>query len=265
MLLEISNLKIHFRAPGGPIRAVDGVTLDVGEEEIVGLVGESGSGKSVTALSILRLLPEPPAEIVSGRILFEGVELLTLSEKEMRAIRGDRISMIFQEPVAALNPVLTIGDQIAEGIELHRQVSRGEAIREAVEWLSRVEIPSAERRVKDYPHQLSGGMCQRVMIAMALATRPRLLIADEPTTALDVTIQAQILDLLLRLKEEMKMSILLITHNLGIVAEMAHRVAVMQSGRIVECQPTRALFDSPRHPYTVELLRLIPGRAEVGG
>jgi len=261
-LLRVENLQTHFHTRDGVVRAVDGVSFDVLPGETLAIVGESGCGKSVTAMSILRLLPMPPARIVDGRIEFEGHNLLELPEPEMRRIRGNAIAMIFQEPMTSLNPVLTIGRQIAEALVLHRGMSEAEAMTRAVEMLSKVHIPEAARRVKQYPHELSGGMRQRVMIAMALACGPRLLIADEPTTALDVTIQAQILELMRELRESIGRSvgasIILITHDLGVVAEMAHRVVVMYAGRKVEEAPVEELFARPRHPYTRGLLGSMP-------
>jgi peptide/nickel transport system ATP-binding protein len=240
------------------VRAVVGVSLQVGEGETLAVVGESGCGKSVTSLSILRLIASPPGRIVSGAIRFEGRDLLALSEDEMRAIRGNEISMIFQEPMTSLNPVLTIGRQIGEALRLHQGLDGRAARRRAVEMLRLVHIPEAERRIGQYPHELSGGMRQRVMIAMALACNPKLLIADEPTTALDVTIQAQILDLMRELKSKTGAAIVLITHDLGVVAEMAQRVVVMYAGRKVEEAPVRELFRRPRHPYTAGLLASVP-------
>lgn len=257
-LLRVDGLKTHFHTRDGVVRAVDGVSFDVHAGETLAIVGESGCGKSVTAMSILRLLPMPPARIAAGRIEFEGRNLLDLSEADMRAVRGNLISMIFQEPMTSLNPVLTIGHQVAEALVLHRGLSRREAMARAVDMLRKVQIPEAQRRVKQYPHELSGGMRQRVMIAMALACGPRLLIADEPTTALDVTIQAQILQLMRQLGLETGASIILITHDLGVVAEMADRVVVMYAGRKVEEAPVGALFSNPRHPYTVGLLGSMP-------
>jgi peptide/nickel transport system ATP-binding protein len=257
-LLEVEELKTYFFTRDGVVRAVDGVSFSVERGETLAIVGESGCGKSVTSLSILRLIASPPGRTVAGRVVFEGRDLLELSEPEMRKIRGDAISMIFQEPMTSLNPVLTIGDQIAEVLMLHRGLSDEEATRRAVEMLRLVRIPEPERRVAQYPHQLSGGMRQRVMIAMALACEPRLLIADEPTTALDVTIQAQILDLMRELKERTGAAIVLITHDLGVVAEMAQRVVVMYAGRKVEEATVTALFARPRHPYTRGLLDSIP-------
>jgi peptide/nickel transport system ATP-binding protein len=257
-LLQVEELKTHFFTRDGVVRAVDGVSFAVARGETLAIVGESGCGKSVTSLSILRLIASPPGRTVGGRVLFEGRDLLKLSEPEMRKVRGDAISMIFQEPMTSLNPVLTIGHQIAEVLVLHRGLARDEAALRSVEMLRLVRMPEAERRVAQYPHQLSGGMRQRVMIAMALACEPRLLIADEPTTALDVTIQAQILDLMRELKARTGAAIMLITHDLGVVAEMAQRVVVMYAGRKVEEAPVAALFGRPRHPYTRGLLDSIP-------
>jgi oligopeptide/dipeptide ABC transporter ATP-binding protein len=239
------------------------VSFHLDEGETLGLVGESGCGKSVTALSLLRL-PPPPGRIVAGRILYKGVDLAGLPEREMRRYRGRELALVFQEPMSALNPVFTVGYQIAEGLIVHGMMRRKEALREAVRLMESVRIPDAARRARDYPHQLSGGMRQRVMIAMGLACRPSVLIADEPTTALDVTIQAEILDLLRRLKEEYRLSLLLITHNLGVIAETADRIAIMYAGRIVEEAPVRELFSAPRHPYTAGLLRSIPRLGEGG-
>ncbi len=256
-LFEVRDLRVSFFTPRGEVRAVDGVSFTIDEGETFGLVGESGCGKSVTALSLLRLL-DGNGRIVGGDIVFAGRRLLALSEEEMRSLRGDQIAMVFQEPMTSLNPVFTVGYQIGEVLEVHRGMSRKQARAEAIELLRLVEIPEPERRVDAYPHQLSGGMRQRVMIAMALACRPRLLIADEPTTALDVTIQAQILDLLAHLQEQFGMAVLFVTHDLGIVAERARRVAVMYAGRIVEEAETATLFRNPLHPYTRGLLRSIP-------
>jgi oligopeptide/dipeptide ABC transporter ATP-binding protein len=257
-LLAVEDLRTHFFTDDGVVRAVDGVSFEVRAGETLALVGESGSGKSVTALSILRLVPEPPGKIVSGRLRFQGRDLLALAPDGMRRVRGKEISMIFQEPMTSLNPVFTCGEQIAEALRLHERASRREARARAVELLRLVGIPTPEQRAGEYPHQLSGGMRQRVMIAMALACRPSLLIADEPTTALDVTIQAQILDLLGRLQEELGMAVLLITHDLGVVAETAGRVAVMYAGQIVEYGDARATLRRPRHPYTAGLLASLP-------
>ncbi len=256
-LLEVRNLKTYFATRKGEVRSVDDVSFTVQLGETLSLVGESGCGKSVTALSIMRLLSSP-GRIVGGEVLFEGRNLLKLSEKEMRAISGDDIAMIFQDPMTSLNPVLTVGEQIAEAIRLHRKVSKREAWSQAIEGMRDVAIPSPETRAKSYPHEMSGGMRQRVMIAMALACDPKLLIADEPTTALDVTIQAQILDLLKELREKRNLALLLITHDLGVVAETADRVAVMYAGKIVEEASVAELFSRPRHPYTEGLLRAVP-------
>ncbi len=256
-LLQVRDLKTHFHTLDGTARAVDGVSFEVGEGETLGLVGESGCGKSVSALSILRLV-DPPGRIESGEVLLQGRNLLALSRKEIRAVRGGRISMIFQEPMTSLNPVFSVGDQIIEAVRLHQKKDRAAARAAAVDMLRRVGIPSPERRVDEFPHQLSGGMKQRVMIAMALVCRPALLIADEPTTALDVTIQADILDLLQDLQAELGMAIILITHNLGIVAGMARRVAVMYAGKVVESAATEALFAEPLHPYTLSLFKAVP-------
>ena len=256
-LLEIDNLQTHFRTPDGINRAVDGLSLTIQAGQTLALVGESGCGKSVTAMSVLRLIPEPPGR-TAGRIAFDGRDLLTLTRAEMRHIRGNDISMIFQEPMTSLNPVLTVGRQIREPLRLHQGQDRAGAEKRAVEMLTLVGIPEPERRVEAYPHQLSGGMRQRVMIAMALACNPKLLIADEPTTALDVTVQAQILDLMRDLKRRVGAAIMLITHDLGVVAEVAEHVVVMYAGRKVEEAPARQLFGSPRHPYTQGLLGAVP-------
>ena len=257
-LLEVEGLKTHFFTRDGVVRAVDGVSFTIQPGETLALVGESGCGKSVTSLSILRLIASPPGRTVAGAIRFDGRDLLALSEPDMRKVRGNEISMIFQEPMTSLNPVLTVGRQIAEALVLHRGLARGEALERAIEMLRLVNIPEPARRVTEYPHQMSGGMRQRVMIAMALACDPKLLIADEPTTALDVTIQAQILDLMRGLKEKTGAAILLITHDLGVVAEMAQRVVVMYAGRKVEEAAVNDLFDRPRHPYTRGLMSSIP-------
>jgi peptide/nickel transport system ATP-binding protein len=256
-LLVVENLQTHFRTPDGINRAVDGVSFQVNAGETVAIVGESGCGKSVTSMSILRLIPEPPGKI-AGSIRFQGRDLLTLSEPEMRAIRGNEISMIFQEPMTSLNPVLNIGRQIGETLRLHQGLSARDAEAKAVEMLKLVGIPEPGRRVREYPHQLSGGMRQRVMIAIALACNPKLLIADEPTTALDVTIQAQILELMRGLKNTVGAAIVLITHDLGVVAEVAERVVVMYAGKKVEEAPVVELFNTPRHPYTQGLLGSMP-------
>ncbi|WP_144380608.1 ABC transporter ATP-binding protein [Thermotoga caldifontis] len=257
-LLRVEDLTVKFFTSDGIVHAVDGVSFSVGTEEVLGMVGESGCGKSVTSLAIMRLLPVPPARIVSGKVFFDGKNLLELPEAEMRRIRGNAISMIFQEPMTSLNPVITVGKQIAEAITAHQNVSSEEAKKKAIELLRLVGIPNPEKRYNDYPHQMSGGMRQRAMIAMALACNPRLLIADEPTTALDVTVQAQILDLIAQLKKTFGMSVLLITHDLGVIAEMCDRVIVMYAGQIVEEAPCVDLFESPLHPYTEGLLRSIP-------
>ena len=259
-LLAVDHLTTVFDTARGPVAAVDDVSFEIGAGETLGLVGESGSGKSVTALSILRLV-QPPGRIAGGRIVFKGRDLLTLDERRMREVRGAEISLIFQEPITALNPVFTVGDQVAETLIVHGRASRRDARAQTIEMLDAVRIPDARSRMSDYPHQLSGGLRQRVLIAMALACRPALVLADEPTTALDVTIQAQILDLLRDLKKAFQVSLLLITHDLGIVAETADRVAVMYAGRIVETGPVRAIFRSPQHPYTRGLLASIPGGA----
>jgi oligopeptide/dipeptide ABC transporter ATP-binding protein len=258
IVLEINNLQTHFFTAGGVVRAVDGVSYIVRSGETLGVVGESGCGKSVTALSILRLVADPPGRIVGGTIRFEGSNLLELPENEMEGIRGNDISMIFQEPMTSLNPLMTVGRQIAEAIALHRGLSRRDAMDQAVEMLRRVHIPEPERRAHAYPHQLSGGMRQRVMIAMAVSCNPKLLIADEPTTALDVTIQAQILELMRELQETLGTAIVLITHDMGVVAENADRVAVMYAGRKVEEASAKDLFECPGHPYTKGLLGSIP-------
>lgn len=258
-LLSVENLVTQFRTERGTINAVDGISFTVGKGQTVGLVGESGCGKSVTSLSCLRLIQSPPGFIEKGsRIVFEGQNLVDLEEAEMRKIRGNKISMIFQEPMTSLNPVYTIGNQIGEVFRIHQGMSRKDAQDRAIEMLRLVKIPAPEKRVHEYPHQLSGGMRQRVMIAMALACRPQLLIADEPTTALDVTIQAQILDLMAQLQDELNMAILLITHDLGVVAEVCDYVIVMYAGRIIEQGPVAEIFDAPKHPYTAGLLRSIP-------
>jgi len=262
--LEIKDLRTHFFTREGVVKAVDGVSYYLDQGETLGLVGESGCGKSVSALSIMRLIPDPPGRIVGGSIMFENKDLTAMPEKELRKIRGNAISMIFQDPMTSLNPVLRIGEQMTESIELHLKLDRKAAVERAVELVDAVGIPDGRHRLRDYPHQFSGGMRQRIMIAMALSCNPRLLIADEPTTALDVTIQAQILDLLRRLQAKIGMSILLITHDLGVVAGTAKRVAVMYAGKIVEQAPTKELFAHPRHPYTLALLHSIPrldGRA----
>ena len=256
-LLEVENLATHFPTRAGLVRAVDGVSFHLDRGELLGLVGESGCGKSITALSIMRLIA-PPGKIVAGEILLEGRNLLQVSNSEMRAVRGNDIAMIFQDPMTSLNPVFTVGEQIAEALRLHRNLSRREARQGAIEAMHEVSMPDPALRASDYPHQLSGGMRQRVMIAMALACDPKVLIADEPTTALDVTIQAQILELLSGLRKTRELAVLLITHDLGVVAEVAERVAVMYTGRIVEQSPVDELFARPKHPYTEGLLRSVP-------
>jgi len=262
-LLDIQGLTTHFFTRSGVINAVDNLSLAVQKGSVLGLVGESGCGKTVTALSILNLVPYP-GKIITGKILFEGKDLLGLSAEEMRSIRGARISMIFQEPMTALNPVFTVGDQIAEVLTAHRDVTRKEALKSAADLLQSVGIPSPEKRVNEYPHQLSGGMRQRVMIAMAIACKPALILADEPTTALDVTIQAHILELLGTIQQEMGMAMVLVTHDLGLIAERAHEVAVMYAGRIVEQAGTKELFANPQHPYTRGLMASIPQPGEEG-
>jgi peptide/nickel transport system ATP-binding protein len=257
-LLEIKGLKTHFFTEEGVIRAVDGIDLYIDKGETLGVVGESGCGKTVTALSIMRLIAIPPGKIVEGQVLYEGRDLVSLPPAQMRKIRGKEISMVFQEPMTSLNPVFTIGEQIAEAIRLHEGLGRRAAMDKTVEMLKIVHIPNPERRVKEYPHQLSGGMRQRVMIAMALSCNPKLLIADEPTTALDVTIQAQILELLNELKAKLGMAVLLITHDMGVIAETAQRVMVMYAGKVVEEAAVKELFKEPLHPYTQGLLRSIP-------
>jgi len=263
-LLRIEELKTYFHTDDGTAKAVDGVSYVIRPGETLGVVGESGSGKSVTALSILQLLPMPPGKFEGGRILFRGEDLLSAGEPRLREIRGNEIAMIFQEPMTALNPVFTVGNQIAETVRLHQGLDPEAARERSIEMLRRVGIPAPEKRVDEYPHQLSGGMRQRVMIAMAMACDPALLIADEPTTALDVTIQAQILDLIKELQEEAGMSVLLITHDLGVVAETAHHVAVMYAGRVVEYASADEIFDRPRHPYTIGLMRSLPDLAVAG-
>jgi peptide/nickel transport system ATP-binding protein len=257
-LLAIEGLKTHFRTDDGMIHAVDGVDLSIERGETLGVVGESGCGKTVTAMTVMKLVAMPPGKIVAGRILWQGRDLVPLGPDEMRSIRAKEIAIVFQEPMTSLNPVYTIGEQIAEVIRLHEGVGQRAALAKTIEMLKLVHIPNAERRVSDYPHQFSGGMRQRVMIAMALSCRPKLLIADEPTTALDVTIQAQILDLLGELKERFGMAVMLITHAMGVIAETAQRVAVMYAGKVVEEAPVAQLFASPLHPYTQGLIRSIP-------
>jgi peptide/nickel transport system ATP-binding protein len=257
-LLEVRGLRTTFRGERGEVRAVDGIDLRVERGRTLGIVGESGCGKSVTALSIMGLVPQPPGCIAAGEVLFEGEDLLKAPPQRLRDLRGDQLAMIFQEPMTSLNPAFPVGDQIAEALLRHRDIGKEEAKNAAIEMLRRVRISSPERRAKDYPHQLSGGMRQRVMIAMALACNPKLLIADEPTTALDVTIQAQILELMRALREELGTAIILITHDLGVIAELADEVAVMYAGRIIERCAAGRLFAEPQHPYTVGLLGSIP-------
>ncbi|MGA8756321.1 MAG: ABC transporter ATP-binding protein [Stellaceae bacterium] len=264
-VLEIEGLRTYLFTRSGVVKGVDDVSFSLHRSETLAVVGESGCGKSMTALSIMRLVPDPPGRIVEGRILLEGKDLVPLAENEMRDIRGNRISMIFQEPMTSLNPVLTIGSQIGEAVRLHQDLSKSAAADKAIEMLRLVKIPEAAQRSREYPHQLSGGMRQRAMIAMALACNPRVLIADEPTTALDVTIQAQILDLILELQSDLGTAVILITHNLGVVAETAQRVIVMYAGRKVEEADVEALFEEPLHPYTHGLLASIPRLAVMGG
>jgi len=262
-LLSVEGLQTHFETGEGVLRAVDGVSFSIERGEVLGLVGESGCGKSVTSLSIMRLVP-PPGRVAAGRVLFEGEDLLAKDAEAMRRVRGARIAMVFQEPMTSLNPVFSIGDQIASAILAHSSAGRREAWTRTVEMLDLVQIPSPRQRARDFPHQLSGGLRQRAMIAMALGSGPALLIADEPTTALDVTIQAQILDLLRRLQAERGMAVLLITHDLGVVAELCHRVAVIYGGRIVEMAPVTSLFAHPLHPYTRGLLQCLPHPSRFG-
>lgn len=256
--LEIKDLTVSFSSEGRKVEVVSGVSLSIPQGRIVGVVGESGCGKTVTALSIMRLIPEPPGRIDSGEILFDGANLLEYGDREMRSLRGNRISMIFQEPISSLNPVFTVGDQIGEALRTHLKITKSEEKKRVIELLRLVGIPAPEKRVKNYPHELSGGMSQRVMIAMALACSPEVLIADEPTTALDVTIQAGILELIDDLRIRMGMAVLLITHDLGIIAEVADTVYVMYAGKVVENAVTREIFKNPKHPYTVGLLNSIP-------
>lgn len=257
-LLEVRNLETRFYTQDGVVHAVNGVSFHVDEGETLGIVGESGSGKSVTVLSIMRLIPSPPGKITNGEVIFEGRDLLKIDEEEMREVRGNRIAMIFQDPMTSLNPVLTIEKQITEALELHLGMNHQQARRRAIELLEMVGIPAAAQRIDDYPHQFSGGMRQRVMIAMGLACNPRLLIADEPTTALDVTIQAQIVELVKRLRDEIGMAIIWITHDLSLLAGLADRIIVMYAGQIVESAPTAEIYRNPRHPYTIGLLQSIP-------
>lgn len=263
-LLSVRDLKTYFYTDEGTVRAVDGVSFDVDRGESVGIVGESGSGKSVSQISILKLIPSPPGQIVDGEILFDGEDLLEKDDEEIRQIRGDRISMIWQDPMSSLNPFLKISTQLVEGLQVHRDIDDEDARERAIEMLDTVGIPGARERIDAYPHEFSGGMRQRVMIAMALLCEPDLLIADEPTTALDVTIQAQILDLIKELREEMNTSVVVITHDLGVVAGMADRIVVMYGGRVMEEAPSRRLFRQPAHPYTVGLLKSVP-RIDRGG
>jgi oligopeptide/dipeptide ABC transporter ATP-binding protein len=258
-LLQVKDLRTSFFTPEGEVRAIDGVSFEIGEGKTLGLVGESGCGKSVTSLSIMRLVPSPPGRIVGGEIFYRGRDLLKLNKEEMRKIRGNEISMIFQEPMTSLNPVFTVGNQIGEAIRLHQGLGKKETRRKTIDMLRLVKIADPESRVDAYPHQLSGGMRQRVMIAMALSCNPSLLIADEPTTALDVTIQAQILELMKELQQKIGMALLLITHDLGVVAEQADEVAIMYAGKIVERASAERIFTRPLHPYTVGLLNSLPG------
>lgn len=257
-ILEIKGLRTHFFTDHGEVPAVDGVDLYVREGEVLGIVGESGCGKSVTSLSVMQLIPHPPGKIVGGSILFKGEDLVGIPEKRMRKIRGNEVAMIFQEPMTSLNPVYTIGDQIGETVRLHRHLSKKEAKAHSIEMLRKVGIPRPEQIINEYPHQLSGGMRQRVMIAMAMSCEPKLLIADEPTTALDVTIQAQILDLLRKLNEESGTAIMMITHDLGVVAELCDRVVVMYAGKVIEEGDVRSIFKKPQHPYTKGLIQSVP-------
>ena len=257
-LLEVKNLRTQFFTQDGVVRAVDDVSFDIMPGETLGIVGESGCGKSITAMSIMRLIPSPPGKIVSGSINFEGEDILSMSDEEIRSVRGNKVAMIFQDPMTSLNPVLTVNKQIGETLELHMGMSKSQSKQRAIELLRMVGIPNPEQRVDQYPHQFSGGMRQRVMIAMALSCNPKLLIADEPTTALDVTIQAQILDLMRSLQAEHNTSLMMITHDLGVVAGMTDRTNVMYAGHVVETATTEELFENPRHPYTVGLLNSIP-------
>ena len=257
-LLEVKNLKTHFFTMEGVVKAVDGVSYELNEGETLGLVGESGCGKSVSALSVMRLIPDPPGKIIDGEILLDGEDILQIDMEGMREVRGAKIAMVFQEPMTSLNPVLTVERQITETLQLHMGMSKLESQRESVNLLTRVGIPDPEMRIKQYPHQFSGGMRQRVMIAMALSCNPRLIIADEPTTALDVTIQAQILDLMKSLTTELGVALIVITHNLGVVARYADRVNIMYAGKVIERGEAREIYSNPRHPYTVGLLRSVP-------
>ena len=257
-LLEVKNLRTYFYTDDGVAKAVDDVSFDLNMGETLGIVGESGCGKSVTALSIMKLIPDPPGKIAGGEILFKGQDIVTMSEKDMRSIRGNDVGMIFQEPMTSLNPVFTCGDQIEEVIILHQKLSKAEAKEKAIEMLNLVGIPAPEQRYSEYPHQLSGGMRQRVMIAIALACNPEILIADEPTTALDVTVQAQILELINKLQKELGMGVIIITHDLGVIAEVSNEVCVMYASKIVEYGTVREIFHNPKHPYTIGLLNSIP-------
>jgi oligopeptide transport system ATP-binding protein len=258
VLLQVRDLRTYFFTFDRAIKAVDGISYDIDPGEILGLVGESGCGKSVSALSLLQLIPSPPGKIVSGQVLFQGRDLLTLGKEEIRKIRGNEIAMVFQEPMTSLNPVLTIGRQLSEPLEVHRNMSPHEARHQCIKLLSLVQIPDGKMRLDDYPHQYSGGMRQRVMIAMALSCQPKLLIADEPTTAIDVTIQAQLMELMKKVTQEAGTALLIITHNLGVIARYADRVNVMYAGRIVEKGAARDIYEDPRHPYTIGLLRSVP-------
>src|SRR6187200_1394948 len=264
-LLEVRNLQTSFFTPEGQVRAIDGVSFEIAEGKTLGLVGESGCGKSVTSLSIMRLIPSPPGKIVGGEIIYRGKDLLKLGNEEMRKIRGNEISMIFQEPMTSLNPVFTVGNQIGEAIKLHQGLGKQETRAKTIEMLRLVKIADPGSRVDSYPHQLSGGMRQRVMIAMALSCNPSLLIADEPTTALDVTIQAQILDLMRGLQKRLGMAVMFITHNLGVIAQIADTVAIMYLGQVVEHGPVREILRNPKHPYTVDLLRAVPRLGKTAG
>ncbi len=257
-MLEVRDLRTHFHTREGVVKAVDGLSYYVNAGECVGLVGESACGKSVSAMSVLRLIPSPPGVIAGGEILFKGEDLLKASEERMREVRGNRIAMVFQEPMTSLNPVLTVGRQLSESLVLHRGMRRSQALQESVALLRLVGIPDPERRIRDYPHQFSGGMQQRIMIAAALSCKPELLIADEPTTSLDVTVQAQLLEMIAKLRQDLGMSVLLITHNLGLVARYVDRVNVMYAGNLVESGPTETIYTHPRHPYTLGLLASVP-------
>ncbi|WP_338150977.1 ABC transporter ATP-binding protein [Neoroseomonas soli] len=261
-LLDVRGLTTAFMTGSGEVNAIEEVSFSIREGEILGIVGESGSGKSVTALTVMGLLPQPPARVAAGEVIFGGQNLTRMSDRQMRSIRGPGISMIFQEPMTSLNPVFSIGDQVMETIAAHERLSQSDLRKRAIDMLDKVGIPSAARRLDDYPHQMSGGQRQRVMIAMALACNPKLLIADEPTTALDVTIQAQILDLLMDLRDEFGMAIMIITHNMGVIAETADRVLVMYAGRVIEEAPVAGIFDRPLHPYTRGLLECVPSLVE---